>query len=61
VYATGKAAARTQLDGSNRPGNRAEQVSYRNAGKHAVSAYLDIWRAKGAARRATYTATVTVR
>ena len=61
VYATGNTAARTQLDGSNRPGNRAEQVSYRNPGKHAVSAYLDIWLAKGAARRATYTATVTVR
>ena len=61
VFATGSVAARTQLDGSNRPGNRAEQVVYRNPGKHAVSAYLDIWFAKGATRRATYTATVTVR
>ena len=41
--------------------NRAEQVAYRNPREHAVSAYLDIWLAKGAARRATYTATVTVR
>ena len=61
VFATGTNAVKWQLDGSNRPGNRAERVVYRNTGRKAVSAYLDIWFAKGAARRATYTATVTAR
>jgi hypothetical protein len=61
VFVTGTVAARTKLDASNRPGNRAEQVSYRNRERHAVSAYLDIWFARGATRRATYTATVNVR
>jgi hypothetical protein len=61
VFATGTKAATWQLDGSNRPGKRAERVTYRNTGLKAVSAYLDIWFAKGAARRAAYTATVTVR
>ena len=61
VFATGNNAVKWQLDGSNRPGNRAEQVSYRNPGRKAISAYLDIWFAKGATRRATYTATITVR
>ena len=60
VFATGTNAAKWELDGSNRPGNRAEQVVYRNTGRKAVSAYLDIWFAKGATRRATYTATVTL-
>jgi hypothetical protein len=61
VFATGTSAMKWQLDGSNRAGKRAEQVVYRNPGRKAVSAYLDIWFAKGSARRATYTATVTVR
>jgi len=61
VFATGDDAVKWELDGSNRPGKRAEQVSYRNTSRKAVSAYLDIWFAKGAARRATYTATINVR
>jgi subtilase family protein len=59
VFAQGKAAQRTQLAGSNRPGRSTERLTYRNTARSAVTVYLDVWLAKNAARRATYTATVT--
>jgi hypothetical protein len=58
VFAAGATARKTELAGSNRPGKRAERVVYKNTGKRAVTAYLDVWFSQGSARRATYTARI---
>jgi hypothetical protein len=50
-----------QLGGSNRAGNAAERIVYRNRGHSAVTVYLDVWFARKSARTATYTATVATR
>ena len=61
VYARGAAAARDRLATSNRSGKRAERLVYRNPARGAVTVYLDVWLAKTAARRATYTVSAATR
>ncbi len=61
VLGRGVDATRNQLDTSNRPGKRAERVVYRNATRSAMTIYLDVWLARGAGRRATYTVSAAAR
>ena len=58
VFASGATARKTELAGSDRTGKRAERVVWKNTGKRAVTAYLDVWFSKGSTRRATYTASI---
>lgn len=43
VLADGAAARRNQLDSSNRPGVRSEQVAWHNTGARGVTIYLEVW------------------
>ncbi|MBD0349248.1 MAG: S8 family serine peptidase [Thermoleophilia bacterium] len=61
VYARDAAAARNRLATSNRPGKRAERLVYRNPTRGPVTVYFDVWLAKNAARRASYTASIMTR
>jgi hypothetical protein len=61
VYAQGATARKTELAGSDRPGNRAERVVWKNTSKAATTAYLDVWFSKHAARQTTYTAVMSSR
>jgi hypothetical protein len=58
VFVSGSRALKLELAGSDRAGKRAERVVWKNPGKKAVTAYLDVWFSKSSARRATYTATI---
>jgi subtilase family protein len=57
---TNKPSARGHwLAVSNRPARQAERLEYRNEGKKAIVAYLDVWLPTGSAgRRITYTASI---
>jgi hypothetical protein len=49
---TNKTSARQNwLAASNEPGRQAERLVYRNDGKRAIVAYLDVWIPKDAAER----------
>ena len=58
VFAPSATVRKTTLAGSDRTGKRAERVVWKNTGKRAVTAYLDVWFSKGSTRRATYTASI---
>ena len=52
-------ARRNWLAASNRPGRQAERLVYRNDGKKAIVAYLDVWIPKNAfERRLRYTVSI---
>jgi subtilisin family serine protease len=61
VLARGATAARHRLATSNRPGRAVERITYRNRTRTARTVYVDVWPGRGAARRATYTLTATIR
>ena len=58
MFAPSATVRKTTLAGSDRTGKRAERVVWKNTGKRAVTAYLDVWFSKGSTRRATYTASI---
>jgi hypothetical protein len=56
VLTNNRAARSNWLTASNRPARQAERLVYRNDGKRAMVAYLDVWIPKNAAeRRVRYT------
>ena len=61
VLAKGAALARDRLAVSNTPGTQAERIVYRNRTRTARTLFVDVWPARGAARRADYTLTLAAR
>jgi hypothetical protein len=59
VLTNNPSARRNWLAASNRPGRQAERLVYRNEGRRAIVAYLDVWiPAAGLQRRLQYTVSI---
>ncbi len=61
VFTRGATATRQRLGVSNRAGTRTERIVYRNRLRAPRTVYVDVWLGRGAARRASYTLTLTTR